>query len=56
MIRAGQLAEPIAEFTVSASFDELFGGIDAVADDLVWDRKTACPTLRVTSMAVGGAG
>ena len=56
MIRAGQLAEPIAEFTVSANFDELFGGIDAVGNDLVWDRKTACPTLRVRSMAVGGAG
>ena len=56
MIRAGKLAEPIAEFTVSASFDTLFLGIDAVGNDLIWDRKTACPTLRVREMAVGGSG
>jgi len=56
MIRAGQLAEPIAEFTISASFDELFGGIDAIGNDLVWDNRTACPTLRIRSMAIGGTG
>jgi PmbA protein len=56
MIRQGKLAEPVAEFTVSASFDDLFGGIDAVGNDLIWDRKTACPSLRIRSMAVGGTG
>jgi PmbA protein len=56
MIRAGKLAEPIAEFTVSSSFDELFSGIDAVGNDLIWDRRTACPTLRIREMAVGGSG
>jgi len=56
MIRQGALAEPIAEFTLSSTFDDLFGGIDAVANDLIWDRRTACPTLRVASMALGGVG
>lgn len=56
MIRAGKLAEPIAEFTISAPFDELLANIDAVADDLIWDRRTSSPTLRVREMAVGGTG
>jgi PmbA protein len=56
MIRGGKLAEPIAEFTVSSSFDDLFGGISAIADDLIWDRSSACPTLRVSEMAIGGLG
>ena len=56
MIRGGALAEPIAEFTISASFDKLFGGIDAIADNLIWEQRSACPTFKVASMAVGGAG
>jgi PmbA protein len=56
MIRGGELAEPIAEFTVSAPFDELLADIDAVADDLLWDRRTAVPTLRVAKMSIGGTG
>jgi PmbA protein len=56
MIRGGELAEPIAEFTVSSPFDELLGAVDAVADDLVWDRRSAVPTLRVAEMAIGGTG
>jgi PmbA protein len=56
MIRGGALAEPIAEFTISAPFDKLFGGIDALADDLIWEQRSACPTFKVASMAVGGAG
>jgi len=56
MIRGGELAEPIGEFTVSASFEDILKGIEEVADDLVWDRRTVSPTLRVASMAVGGRG
>ncbi len=56
MIRGGELAEPIGEFTISASFEDILKGIEEVADDLIWDRRTVSPTLRVASMAVGGRG
>ena len=56
MIRSGELAEPIGEFTVSASFEEILKGVEEVANDLIWDRRTVAPTLRVASMAVGGRG
>ena len=56
MIRGGELAEPISEFTISMPFEELLAAVTEVADDLIWDRRIAAPTLRVEEMMVGGAG
>jgi PmbA protein len=54
-IERGERAFPVAEITVSANFDQLWKGIDAVGDDP--DTRTAvqCPTFRVSSMMIAGS-
>ena len=46
-IESGELAYPVTEITVSANFDELWKGIDAVGDDLDTRSSVQCPTFRV---------
>ena len=53
-IENGERAYPVSEITVSANFDELWKGIDALGDDLDLRSSTACPTFRVSRMTIGG--
>jgi PmbA protein len=53
-IEKGQKTFPVSEITVSASFDDLWKGVDAVGDDLDLRSSTACPTFRVARMTLGG--
>ena len=55
MIRDGELAEPIEEFTIAAPFPEILAGIDAVANDLKFDGSIASPSFRVAEMQVSGS-
>lgn len=54
LIENGQLGRPVTEVTISANFNELLSGIDAVGSDLDLRASTACPTFRVSKMMVAG--
>jgi PmbA protein len=54
LVENGKLGRPVSEVTVSANFNDLLLGIDAVADDLDLRSSTACPTFRVSRMMVAG--
>ena len=54
-IERGERAYPVTEITVSANFDELWKGIDAVGDDLDTRTSVQCPSFRVSSMMIAGS-
>lgn len=54
LIENGVLTRPVSEVTVSANFNDLFGRIDAVGDDLEFTRSVNCPSFRVSQMVVAG--
>ncbi|QNT78498.1 TldD/PmbA family protein [Entomobacter blattae] len=54
MIRNGQLAEPVAEFTIAGNLNDMFANI-GLANDLEFRYGVNSPTLRVHSMTVAGA-
>ncbi len=54
MIENGELAYPIDEFTIASTFPEMLAGIDAVADDLVYDGSIVAPSFRVAEMQISG--
>jgi len=53
-IDGGGRAYPVSEITISANFDALWKGIDAVGDDLDTRSSVQCPTFRVSSMMIAG--
>jgi PmbA protein len=53
-IERGERAFPVSEITLSANFDDLWKGIDAVGSDLDQRSSVQCPTLRVSAMTVAG--
>lgn len=53
MIRNGQLAEPVAEFTIAGNLKEMFLNLTP-ANDLVFKRGTDAPTLRIEGMTIAG--
>ncbi len=55
-IEDGALAFPVSEVTISLNVDLLWKSIDAVGSDLDMRTATACPTIRVAKMTVGGGG
>jgi PmbA protein len=54
-IERGERAFPVTEITVSANFDDLWKGIDAVGDDLDARSSVQCPTFRVGQMMIAGS-
>ena len=53
-IEKGERAFPVSEITISANFDDLWKGIDAVGDDLDTRSSLQCPSFRVARMTVAG--
>lgn len=53
-IEKGKPMRPVARVTLAGTVEEILGGVDAVADDLLWDHSTKTPTFRVRSMALSG--
>lgn len=53
MIRKGQLAEPIAEFTIAGNLKEMFLTLTP-ANDLVFKKGTNAPTVRIEGMTIAG--
>ncbi|MDN6714256.1 MAG: metallopeptidase TldD-related protein, partial [Acetobacter sp.] len=54
MIRDGQIAEPVAGFTLAGNLLEIFASI-TLADDLVFRFGTDAPTLRTDVLNTAGA-
>ncbi len=53
MIRNGQIAEPVAEFTVAGNLLDMFGRLQ-LADDLLFRFGTNAPTIRIDAMSIAG--
>jgi PmbA protein len=53
-IEKGERAYPVSEITISASFDDLWKGIDALGSDLDTRSSVQCPTFRVSRMTIAG--
>jgi PmbA protein len=53
-IEGGALAFPVHEITVAGNLGEMLLAIDAVGNDLLWQGRTAAPSLRVARMTVAG--
>jgi len=53
-IRKGRLAEPVDEFTITGTFQEMLKNITMVANDIDWKRKITAPTMRIDEMTVSG--
>jgi PmbA protein len=54
MIRHGQIAEPVAEFTLAGHALEMFANL-IPANDLVFKRGTDSPTIRIDGLTLAGA-
>ena len=52
-IRGGEVAGPVAEFTIAGTLPDMFASLTP-ADDLVFDQALNVPTLRIDSMTVAG--
>jgi len=53
-IKDGKLSGPVVQVTVASDMLTMLQGIDAIADDLIMDRGTVCPTFRIREMTIGG--
>lgn len=53
LIKNGQLADPVTEFTIAGNLKDMFMALTA-ADDLKFDYGTNAPTLRIDGMTVAG--
>ncbi len=52
-IVGGEIAGPVAEFTVAGNLIEMFAALVA-ANDLEWHRATNVPTLRIDGLMIAG--
>lgn len=53
MIRDGQLAEPIAEFTIAGNLKDMFLTLTP-ANDLIFKKGMNAPTVRIEGMTIAG--
>jgi PmbA protein len=53
-IEDGELTKPVAKVTIASNLLDMLKNVDAVANDLVFDRSMVCPTFRVAEMTVSG--
>jgi PmbA protein len=53
-IENGKIAFPVIGLTIAGSAEEMFNGIDMVADDVDLNRGLAAPTFRIKLMQIGG--
>jgi len=53
-ITDGKKSTPVANITLAGNIFDILKGIDAVGNDLEFNRSIACPTFRVKKMTIGG--
>jgi PmbA protein len=57
LIDNGELTRPVANITISGNVFDFFKGIDAVADDLTWEKREdtiGTPIFRVKAIKISG--
>ena len=54
-IEHGERAFPVSEITLSANFDDLWKGVDAIGDDLDTRSSVQCPSFRAARMMIAGS-
>lgn len=54
-IENGEVAYPVRNITVASNVLDMLRGVNAVGNDLYFKHATACPTLRIGEMKIGGA-
>jgi PmbA protein len=54
-IEKGERVFPVSEVTISANFDDLWKGVDAIGDDLDTRSSLQCASFRVARMTVAGS-
>lgn len=54
-IEKGERIHPVSEITISANFDDLWKGIDAVGDDPDTRSSVVSPSFRVARMTIAGS-
>lgn len=54
LIENGKLTRPVSEITLSGNYGEMLKNIDAVGNDLRFERSTNSPSIRISSMTVAG--
>ncbi len=50
----GALAYPVDEFTIAGDLPGMLAGVDAVANDLVFDQSIISPSFRIAEMTISG--
>jgi PmbA protein len=55
-IENGRLAFPVEEVTIAGNLRDMFAGIDALGNDVVFRSTVSAPTVRVAKMTVAGRG
>ncbi len=53
-IENGRLTYPVAEITVSGNLGDMLKNIEMVGNDLVFDRSTTAPTIKIKEMTISG--
>ena len=53
-IEKGERIHPVSEITISANFDDLWKGIDAIGDDPDTRSSVVSPSFRVAKMTIAG--
>jgi PmbA protein len=53
-IEKGERVHPVSEITISANFDDLWKGIDAIGDDPDTRSSVVSPSFRVSRMTIAG--
>ena len=53
-IENGKIAFPVKSLTVAGTADEIFNGLDLVADDLDLNQTLAAPSFRIRLLQIGG--
>jgi PmbA protein len=53
-VENGEVAHPVRNVTIASNILDMLGAIDAVGDDLRFNRETSTPTFRIGEMMVGG--
>ncbi len=53
-IESGELGYPVRGISIGGNLFELLRSVDRVADDRTWVGTTACPTISVSNIKIGG--
>ena len=53
-IENGELAYPVEEITIAANLKDMWMGVEAIGNDLVFRGRIASPTVKIAEMTVAG--